>query len=372
MSVQSPPFSDAERLGSAPGRILGLTTRVLSPTLSRPWGPTVTQNHVIVVEVQTTEGTGTGFSWTPTIGARSVQSLLEHDIAAFVLDRTTDPVELWDELWPHLHEAGGGGMTTIAMAGVDLALWDLKARRAGHSVAALIGQRRDRSRTYGSGINLHYDLDALLAQTCRWVTAGHDGVKIKIGSPDPARDVERVAGVREILGPDRVLMVDANQRWDLETALRVVPLLQPYGLHWLEEPFRAEDTASHVALKERIDIRIAVGENLHTTYRFAEMIAAEACDVAQPNVIRVGGITPFLRIAALADVAGVEVAPHLLPDLSAQLACTTASPVWVEEVEDAAFDALGLLRSPSPVVREPGSVTVTERPGLGLDFVDHL
>lgn len=372
MSVQSPPRSDAGRVLSEPGRILGLSTRLLSPTLSRPWGPTVTQNHVIVVEVTTTEGTGTGFSWTPTIGAASVRALLDHDIADFVLGRTADPQLLWDELWPHLHEAGGGGLTTIATAGVDLALWDLQARRTGRSVAELIGRRRDRSRTYGSGVNLHYDLDGLLDQTRRWVAAGHGGVKIKIGSPDPARDVERVARVREILGPDRDLMVDANQRWDLEKALHVVPLLQPYGLRWLEEPFRAEDTASHVALKERIDVRVAVGENLHTTYRFAEMIDAGACDVVQPNVIRVGGITPFLRIAALADAAGVEVAPHLLPDLSAQLACTTAAPVWVEEVEDASFGALGLLRSPSPVVREPGWVSVTERPGLGLDFVDHL
>lgn len=372
MSVQSPPHSGAKEVRSEPGRILGLTTRLLSPTLSRPWGPTVTQNHVIVVEVQTTEGTGTGFSWTPTIGPTAVRALLDHDIAEFVLGRTADPQPLWDELWTHLHEAGGGGLTTIAMAGVDLALWDLAASRAGRSIAGLIGRRRDRSRTYGSGVNLHYDLDALLAQTRRWVAAGHGAVKIKIGSPDPARDVERVAAVREIIGPDRGLMVDANQRWDLETALHVVPLLQPYGLRWLEEPFRAEDTASHVALKERIDVRVAVGENLHTTYRFAEMIIAGACDVVQPNAIRVGGITPFLRVVALADATGVEVAPHLLPDLSAQLACTTASPVWVEEVEDASFETLGLLRTPSPAVREPGWVTVTETPGLGLDFVDHL
>lgn len=350
--------------------IVELSTRRLTVALSRPWGPTVTENHLIVVEITDSTGAvGTGFSWTPTIGPAAVQALLDFDIRSFVVGRTAHPVILFDELWAYLHEAGGGGLTTIAMAGVDLALWDLRARVAGVSVPQLIGKRRHRLPAYGSGVNLHYELDELVEQARRWVAQGYAGVKIKVGSPDLDRDLERVAAVRAVLGPKRRLMVDANQRWDLPTALRAADRLRPFDLHWIEEPFRADDTTAHVTFRQRSGIPVAVGENLHTSYRFRDMIIAGGCDVVQPNIIRVGGLTPFLRIADLTTVHSLQLAPHLLCDLSAQIGCVTPQAVWVEEVEDASFADLGLVESPTPVLRTGGEVAVTDRPGLGFDFV---
>ncbi len=346
-----------------------LRTRLLTAALPRPWGPDVPEVHVIVVEVITDDGrTGTGFSWTPTIGATAVQALLDHDISAFMIGKPAHPAVLWDELWAHLHEAGGGGITTIAMAGVDLALWDLQAREVGRSVPALLGVRHRELPGYGSGVNLHYETDALLDQVRRWLDTGYRAIKIKVGSPELDRDLERVAAIRELTGPRVALMLDANQRWDLPAAIRGVTALARFDPYWIEEPVRADDTASYVELRRRTSIPVAAGENVHHRYRFAELIKAGAIDVVQPNVVRVGGITPFLRIAELTVTSGLHLAPHLLADVSAQLAVALPGPVWVEEVEDTSFEQLGLVSAPTPVIRDGPRIRIDERPGLGIDF----
>ena len=327
----------------------------------------------MIVEVEDSDGAvGHGFSWTPSIGAAAVRAHLENDIARFAIGRDADASALWPELWTHLHEGGSGGITTIAMAGLDLALWDLDARRAGLGIVDLLGRRRDEATVYGSGVNLHYPLAELVEQAERWVAAGFEAVKVKVGSAELSDDVERIAAVRDVIGPERQLMIDANQRWDLDRAERAIDALAPFGLRWIEEPLRADDLAGHVALRKRISVPIACGENLYTRHRFAEFIAAGAVDVVQPNAVRVGGITPFRTISALADENGVELAPHLLLELSGQLALTLPHPALVEVVEDAAFSALHVLAEPSPVDVDGPRLRVTEHAGLGIRFATDL
>lgn len=347
-----------------------LDARPITAALSRPWGPDVTELSLIAVEVEDSEGAiGHGFSWTPSIGAASVLAMLEHDIRAWAIGQPADATAIWGPLWRHLHEAGGGGVTTIAMAGLDLALWDLAARRADAPMVDHLGRRRDTVLAYGSGVNLHYPLDELVAQVERWVAAGFHAVKVKVGGPDLAEDVRRIAAVRDVLGPQRGLMIDANQRWTLDQAVRAFDALAPFDLTWIEEPLRADDLTSHVGLRgatEHLGVPIALGENLYTRYRFAEFIDAGAVQVVQPNVVRVGGITPFLTIAELADDRGVTLAPHLLPDLSIQLALTLARETVVESVEDAAFAELGILEGPSPIAVDAGLARDRRLTGLGI------
>lgn len=357
-----------------------LSTRLLRIPLTRPWGPShavgssgasaaVDAIGVIATHVRRSDGgEGWGFSWTPQIGAEAVQALLDHDLAPAALGRPAAPGEAWDALWAHLHEAGGGGITTIALAGLDLALWDAEARARDLPVSHLIGRRRDSARAYGSGVNLHYTHDELLAQVRRWIDAGFDAVKIKVGKPDIAEDLDRLAAVRDLLGPDRALMIDANQRWSLDHATDAVTALSAVGLDWIEEPLRADDLAAHVELARRIDVPIAVGENLHTSFRFAEFLDAGAAQIVQPNIIRVGGITPFLRIAAIAADRGAAVHPHLLPELSGQLALTLPGDPWTEDVEDAGFGELRALRDASPVAIADGRLIETPHAGLGIRF----
>jgi L-alanine-DL-glutamate epimerase-like enolase superfamily enzyme len=349
--------------------IRAVRARPLTAHLKRPWATDVRENHFIIVDIETSDGhVGTGFTWTPTVGASAVRALLVDDIAPRAIGLEADPERVWNFLWAALHEAGGGGVTSIALAGLDLALWDLTAKRARVSLADFLGTKRDQTGVYGSGINLHYSLDELVAQMRRFVDAGYNAVKVKVGLPDIEEDADRVSAVRDAIGPDRQLMIDANQRWDLNRAIRGIARLAASGLHWVEEPLRADDLSGYRALHQHVDVPIALGENLHTIHRFRDFLEAGVLSYAQPNVVRVGGITNFLRIAALASDFGVPVAPHLLPEVSGQLALALSGVEGVEQVEDAELSSLSVLSGPSPVRIEGGRLRQTGAPGLGLEF----
>lgn len=348
-------------------RVTGLRVSARAVPLPRPWGPDVPVNHVIVCAVDVDDGrSGTGFTWTPSIGAPAVRALLENDIRAALIGGPAHPEVVWDRLWRHLREAGGGGITTLALAAIDIALWDLRCGDAG--LADVLGRRRESVTVYGSGVNRHYSLTELVAQAKRWKAAGYPAVKIKVGLDDLREDVARVAAVREVIGPDTPLMIDANQRWDLLRARRAIDALLPYNPHWVEEPLPADDVAGQARLRQSVAVPIALGENVSTIYGFRDLLVAGACDVVQPNVARVGGITPFLRIAELARAFGVPTHPHLLPDISGQLALALPMEPMVEDVEDASFAALGLLTPPYPVRIERGELRVGPHRGHGLVF----
>ncbi|WP_308291205.1 mandelate racemase/muconate lactonizing enzyme family protein [Microbacterium ureisolvens] len=358
--------------------VASFDARLVRVPLTRPWAADVTSVGIAATHVVRSDGAeGWGFSWTPQIGAEAVHALLSHDIAAWAVGRSAEPGEDWLALWQHLHEAGGGGITTIAMAGLDLALWDAAARADERSVTQWLGPQRESVRAYGSGVNLHYSIDELVAQVRRWVDAGFDAVKVKVGKPDVAEDLDRMRAVREVLGSDRALMIDANQRWDLDRATRSLEVLAEVAPAWIEEPLRADDLYGHYELSKRLSassgIPIAVGENLHNVYRFDDFLRTGAAQIVQPNIVRVGGITPFLGIAGIAAAYGAAVHPHLLPELSGQLAlCLRSVPgvpePMAEDVEDAGFGGLGALRDPSPVRIADGALTEAPHAGLGLRF----
>jgi L-alanine-DL-glutamate epimerase-like enolase superfamily enzyme len=348
-------------------RITGLRARTRRVELTRPWD--VPANHVIVCELDLDDGgVATGFSWTPHIGAEAVRALLEGASRAALPGLPAHPAVVWDTLWRHLREAGAGGLTTMALAAIDIALWDLRARAAGRGLADEIGRRRDTVPVDGSGVNRDYPLGELVEQARRWKAAGHRAVKIKVGRPDLAEDVERVAAVRAEIGPDIALMIDANQRWDLPGARRAIAALAPSDLFWVEEPLPADDITAQARLRASVDVPIAVGESAYTVYDFRDLLVAGACDIVQPNVVRVGGITPFLRIVELARTFGVPAYPHLLPDISGQLALTLPLPAMVEEVEDSSFAALGVIAAPYPVHVEHGVLRAGGHTGHGLRF----
>ncbi|MFC3996318.1 mandelate racemase/muconate lactonizing enzyme family protein [Nocardiopsis sediminis] len=337
--------------------------------LHRPWDGGVAYNDIVVTRITTGDGrTGTGFAWTPRVGARAVRALLLDDCPVALLGRTPDPGPRWDDLAAHLSEAGAGGLAAMAMAAVDIALWDLASRDAGTPLVERIGRRRGRVASYGSGVNLDYEEDDLLEQVRGWLDAGHDAVKMKVGSADLARDVRRVAAVRRLLGPSRRLMLDANQRWDLPAAIRALGALAEFAPYWIEEPLPAGDIDAHVRLRRTTAIPFAIGENLRTVGEFRAALAAGVCDIAQPNAVRVGGITPFLRVADLAAQHSVPVAPHLLPELSTQLALCVPLVSMVEDIDRASFAALGALTHPSGVRIRAGWATSDTGPGHGLEF----
>ncbi|HEY7146581.1 MAG TPA: mandelate racemase/muconate lactonizing enzyme family protein [Streptosporangiaceae bacterium] len=333
-----------------------------------PWGPDVTCQQVIAATVTASDGrTGQGFSWTVRAGAEATQAMIDADCARLAAGGPVAPAAAWDRLRWQLREAGGG-ITTLAMAAVDIGLWDLRARTAGLSLTDLIGRQRDEVPVYASGVNRHLSLAELTEQASRWVAAGHTRVKMKVGLPSLDEDIERVAAVRQVIGPGRLLMVDANQLWDLPAARRAASALSRFGIHWLEEPLPAEDFAGYARLRAAIDIPLAAGESLYTEAQFRDLLLAGACDFIQPNVCRVGGITPFLRIARLARLFDIPVMPHLLPDISGQLAMCLPLPAMVEDIDTGSFAALGALSRPCGVSVTGDTLRADTLPGHGLVF----
>jgi L-alanine-DL-glutamate epimerase-like enolase superfamily enzyme len=348
--------------------VTGVISKTYRLPMPVPWGPEVTCQYLIATTVDSSDGgTGQGFSWAVRAGAQAIQAMIEADIAPVAEGGPVSPAAAWDRLWWHLREAGGG-ITTLAMAAIDIGLWDLQAKAVGLSLADLLGRQRETVPAYASGVNRHLTLDELKEQVARWISAGHTRVKIKVGLPSLDEDLERVGAVRRILGPGRLLMVDANQLWDLPTARRAARALSAFDIFWLEEPLPAEDVQGYARLRAAIDVPVAAGESLYTEAQFRDILLAGAVDFIQPNVCRVGGITPFLRIARLARLFDVPVMPHLLPDISGQLALCLPLPGMIEDIDQGSFAALGALARPSGVVIAGDSLQAQTQPGHGLVF----
>jgi L-alanine-DL-glutamate epimerase-like enolase superfamily enzyme len=349
-------------------QVTGVTTRTYRLPMPQPWGPAVTCQYLIATTVHSSDGSsGQGFSWAVQAGAQAIQAMVDADCRPAAVGGPVAPEAAWDRLWRHLREAGGG-ITTLAIAAIDIGLWDLRARAAGLSLADQLGRQRDRVPVYASGVNRHLTLAELTEQAGRWVAAGHTRVKIKVGLPTLEEDLARVAAVRQVIGPRRLLMVDANQLWDLPTARRAARALAAFDICWLEEPLPAEDFGAYARLRAAIDIPLAAGESLYTEAQFRDLLLAGAVDFVQPNVCRVGGITPFLRIARLARLFDVPVMPHLLPDISGQLAMCLPLPAMVEDIDQGSFAALGALARPGGVTISGDSLQARTEPGHGLVF----
>ncbi|GAA4335981.1 L-alanine-DL-glutamate epimerase-like enolase superfamily enzyme [Actinomadura luteofluorescens] len=257
--------------------------------------------------------------------------------------------------------AGRGGLAGQAIAAIDIALWDLKARRAGLPLAKLLGAHRDSVRCYDTtGGFLGAPLEEVLDNAAASARAGIGGVKIKVGHPDHAEDLRRVAAVRERLGDGFPLMVDANQQWDRPAARRMGRALEEFGLTWIEEPLDAHDAEGHAALVRALDTPVASGEMLTSVAEHRELIDRGAVDVLQPDAPRIGGITGFLKVAALAEHRHLALAPHFAMEIHLHLAAAYPSEPWVEH-----FDWLGPLFEERLTI-EGGRMHVPSRPGLGI------
>ncbi len=348
--------------------VTAVTTAAYELPMPVPWGPGAMSQYLITAAIDVSDGgSGQGFSWAVRSGAQAIKPLIDNDCAPVAVGGPVIPAAAWDRMRFHLREAGGG-ITSLAMAAIDIGLWDLQAKTAGLSLTDFIGRQRDEVLAYASGVNRHLALDELVEQVHRWVEAGHTRFKIKVGQPTLDEDVERVAAVRRIIGPGRLLMLDANQLWDLPAARRAAKALSAFDIFWLEEPLSAEDHQTYARLRAAIDIPLAAGESLYTEAQFRDALLAGAVDYIQPNICRVGGVTPFLRIARLARLFDVPVMPHLLPDLSGQLALCLPLPAMVEDIDQGSFAALGALARQSGVTIADGILEARTPPGHGLEF----
>ncbi|MEW9550967.1 mandelate racemase/muconate lactonizing enzyme family protein [Nonomuraea sp. NPDC050783] len=322
----------------------------------------MTEIAFLFAEIATDEGhEGIGFAYSKRAGGPGQYAHAKEIAHDLLGEDPNDIPRLWDKLCWAGASVGRSGLAVQAIAALDVALWDMKAKRAALPLAKLLGAHRDSVRCYNtSGGFLHAPVEQVLENATAALERGIGGIKIKVGQPDTRADLARVRAVREHLGEGVPLMVDANQQWDRPAAARMGRALEEYGLVWIEEPLDAYDHAGHAALAAALDTPIATGEMLTSVAEHAELIRAGGADVVQPDAPRIGGITPFLRLAALAAHERLQLAPHFAMEIHLHLAAAYPLEPWVEH-----FEWLEPLFEERLEIRD-GRMLVPGRPGIGV------
>jgi L-alanine-DL-glutamate epimerase-like enolase superfamily enzyme len=318
--------------------------------------------ELVTVEVETDDGvTGAGFTYTVGRGGSAVLAMLEDEIAPAIVGRDPREVEaIWHELHARLHFVGSSGVTAVAIAAADIALWDALACEAGLPLYRYLGAHRTELPAYASAVNLALGLDELVEQMAGYRAQGFAALKMKVGA-SLREDVERVRAVREAVGDGCELMVDANMAWDVAEAGRRLRALEPLGPAWLEEPLPPHDVDGYAALQLGTSIPLAAGETLFTPHEFAPYFASGAIRIPQPDVIRLG-VTGFRRVAAATLEHGLPLAPHFVPEIHVHLACAAPNALVLEYLP--IFDRL----LETPVAITDGLARPSESPGHGMRF----
>ena len=365
-------------------KITGIETFQLSSPLERPFGWSqnwIDHRGVNLVKVSTDDGI---VGWGEGVGGEIVEKLLA---PMLVGQDPTNRIGLWQRMFHALYNGNNAvGLGGSAISAVDTALWDITGKALGQPIYNLLGGKiRDRVAVYATG--LYYTEGEfptrLLDEARGYVEAGFLGMKTKVGGLPMDEDVKRVAALREAIGPDAKLMVDANQAYNATSAIRIGRRLEEYDIVWFEEPVNAQDIEGYLQVKSALPMAIAGGENLRTRYEFSQFLARRAYDIAQPDVVNVGGITEMRNVAMTANTHGIQVNPHVwgspvMIAASLHVAATlppcppsgTPEPFVQEPVME--FDRTpsvireGLMESPFD--QADGYLAVPDGPGLGVEI----
>lgn len=349
-------------------RVEFATYRVPLPAPVRSATISISHRELLIVRVTTDDGiTGIGWGATAGVAITAAAALLrDYLLPGLVGTRIFEADATWHRLWNRVHFPDAGGISTLALGPLDIALWDVRAKLARVPLHRLLGGYRDRVFAYASAINFHLDQGALVDQARQFIEQGFGGLKMKIGRPDFGQDLKRVRAVREVIGSGRKLYLDANQAWTAAEAVQACHALEEVDPAWIEEPILSDDVAGHADLRRRVRMPVALGESLSNRYEFWNFVRESAVDVLQPNPWKVGGITEWMRIASLAAVANLRVAPHASIELSSHLCAAVAPGLGVERLFGGDLGDLGVLRS--QLRFENGEVVLSETPGHAVEF----
>jgi L-alanine-DL-glutamate epimerase-like enolase superfamily enzyme len=321
--------------------------------------------ELVTVRLVDSDGVeGIGYTYTVGAGGAGIRELIARDLAPALHDASASDTEgLWQRMWWTLHYGGRGGQAASAISAVDIALWDLKAKRASLPLYRLLGGFDARVPCYAGGIDLGLTLDELLAQTDANLARGFRAIKMKVGRPKLSEDVARVHAMRRHLGDDFPLMADANMRWGVDQAIQSARRLSDANLVWLEEPTIPDDVAGHARILREGGVPIATGENLHTLHEFTSFVRAQAVSFPEPDVTNCGGVTVFMKVAHLAESFNLPVTSHGAHDVTVHLLAAVPNRSYLEA------HGFGLDRYiAAPLRIEQGVAIAPERPGHGVEF----
>lgn len=322
----------------------------------------VSQETPLVIITDSDGATGTGYSYTIGTGGSSVMRLLADHLAPRLIGRDADRIEaIWHELEFATHATTIGAITSIALAAIDTALWDLRARKQGLPLWKLAGGSKDRCPLYTTeGGWLHIPTEALVEDALEAKSKGFRGSKVKIGKPSGSEDFARLSAVRKAVGDAYEIMTDANQGFAVDEAIRRAERLRELDLAWLEEPLPADDIDGHVRLNRSTATPVAVGESLYSIRHFREYMQKGACSIVQVDAGRIGGITPWLKVAHAAEAFDMPVCPHFLMELHVSLTCAVPNGKYVEYIPQLDDITTSRLRI------KDGMALAPETPGIGI------
>ena len=322
----------------------------------------VSQETPIVRIFDADGAVGTGYSYTIGTGGPSIMELIRRTLGPALIGREALEIErIWRDLFFLTHATTVGAITSLALAAIDTALWDLKCRRHGEPLHRMAGGAQPRIPLYTTeGGWLHIDTPALVDDALQAREKGFGGAKIKIGRPHVSEDVKRLEAVRTAVGPGFEIMTDANQAFQVDEAIRRARHYEPLDIAWFEEPLTADDLSGHQRLCASTSIPVAVGESLYSPLHFREYLQRNACSVVQVDVARIGGITPWLKVSHLAEAFNMPVCPHFLMELHVALCCAVPNARWVEYIPQ--LDTL----TTAPMARRDGRAFPSPEPGIGI------
>lgn len=348
--------------------IQSLSARAVDVPLARPLltsNGSIESAPLILIDLQTREGiTGRSYLFTYTPLALKPVAQLLANLEALLVGRAVVPLAIEQHLQQSFRLLGSQGLTGMAEAGIDMAAWDALAQASDLPLVRLLGGEPRPLPAYaslgmGSAPQLAREAEAMAEQ-------GFQAIKFKIGFPSVQTDLEVIRAVRNAVGPEIALMVDYNQFLSVAEAQQRLRLLDAENLFWIEEPTRAEDHSGHAQIRHAATTPIQLGENWWGLPDMTKSVAAGASDLVMLDVMKIGGVTGWLRGAALAASAGLPLSSHIFPEISAHLLAISPTAQWLEHLDLAA----SVLQE--PVVVHKGQVTPSSLPGAGLRWREDM
>ena len=292
----------------------------------------MTEFEVVLVRLESDCGhVGCGYTYTIGRGGAAIRALIERDLRPLLEGAEVNRIEqVWDLMWRCTHYIGRGGLVSFAMSAVDIAMWDLRGQIEGTALWRLLGGFSPEARAYAGGIDLQLGPDDLVEQTRRNLAAGFRAIKIKVGRARLSEDVERLRAVRDFIGPDMPLMVDANMRYSVEGAIRAARKFREFDVFWFEEPTIPDDYKGMARIASEGGLPIAAGENLHTLYEFRHTLEEGRVAFPEPDVSNIGGISNWMRVAHLAYAHNLPVTSHGVHELHLHLLAAIPNASFLE------------------------------------------
>ena len=341
-----------------------LRARAVNVEMDRPVqtsGGMIATAALVLIDLETREGT-TGCAYVRAYAGFALEPLrrLVENLGAALVGDVLAPLEIERKLQGMFRFLGPQGLTGIAASGIDMAAWDALARANDLPLVELLGGKKVRLPAYGSLRTMHPE--GVVEEARELYEMGFDAYKVKVGLGDVQADLEAVDAVRGVVGEEALLAVDYNQSLSVTGALERLRVLDEEGLWWIEEPTRADDFAGHARIAQEARTPICLGENWWGPHELQESIDARACDYGMPDAMKIGGVSGWLRAAAIAEPSGLPLTSHVFPEVSAHLLAVSPTAHRLEYLDHA-----------GPILQEPikiesGHALVPEGPGIGLEW----